>query len=97
MADEKVTDTANVVEVYSNRVVECSSDGAVFSIVLGKYRQSVGRIGKVGQLGEPETVINSRICISEQAAVELHNLLATVIKANAERRAGRSVGRETAN
>lgn len=86
MADEIVRDNPNVVEVYANRIIECSTDGSSISLVFGKVRLNIDRTGSVKQIKDPEAVINSRLCLSEQCALELHQVLGGALNALAKTR-----------
>ena len=77
----KVVDDPNVREIYSNRMIAASYDGAV----LGKSLLACMRDGTAWE-GGAVAVVNNRWCIPEGVAVELHRALGVAIEKMSQRR-----------
>ena len=75
---EHLKDDPTIREIYSNRLVGVSHDGAVISILLAKRRELPLRIGD--DSSEDSATVNNRVCISEAIAMELYGVLGQVLE-----------------
>jgi hypothetical protein len=84
----RVRDTPDLLESYSNAVVDCVWDGSAVAVVLAQVRRPVERIGKETKITDAEVVINARPCLSEKATRDLHRMLGQVLAAIDKNRSG---------
>ena len=77
----RVVDDPNVREIYSNRMIAASYDGAVLKVTLACMRD-----GTAGWGDSAVAVVNNRWCIPEAVALKLHKALGAAIEKMIQRR-----------
>ena len=81
---ERVKDDAAVNDVYSNRVVGMSFDGAVVTVTLASTRSVQERVGENIE-GKPIAFVNNRLALPPTTVVELHRAFGEMIDVIAQR------------
>ena len=77
----RVVDDPNVREIYSNRMIAASYDGAVLKVTLACMRDGTARWDD-----SAVAVVNNRLCIPEAVALKLHKALGAAIEKMVQRR-----------
>ena len=78
----RIVDHPDASEIYVNKVIGCSFDGAAVSVTLGCTRVILERLDTPPLQGhQPSVYVAGRITLTPQAAAELVNGLNGMLKA----------------
>lgn len=77
----EVKDRGDLAETYANKVVATMFDGSAVVITFGNVRTTPETVGERQSATAPLVHVVSRIAISANAALELHDLLTQTLAA----------------
>lgn len=89
---ETVRDNPNVVEVYSNRVVNMTYDGAAVVLTLAAARAMPERLDDADAIKtatlNPTAVVNNRLALPAATVIDMYNSLGEIVAHIRKQRGG---------